>query len=72
MNHTVGDFLYWHPTIVYVVFCTIAFLVFCLMVGGYASGQTTAAEAQCKSLGGVYGGNECYVEGEEYKLKVDR
>lgn len=71
-RYSFGEFMEDNPAFAYIVFGVAAFLVFCLFIGSFMSGQKSDAQAQCESLGGIYGSSHCYIKGEDAPLKVNR
>ena len=71
-QYSFGEFMEDNPAVAYVVIGLVGFFIFCLLIGSYVGGQRSDAEAQCESIGGTYGSNHCYVDSEDYHLKIDR
>lgn len=64
-------FLEYEPWVVGTFMAMVFVIIFSCMLGSFMGNQRSNAEALCNSLGGVYGTNQCYVEGELQPLEVD-
>lgn len=63
------DIIHYSPWLTVLVFILAFFLILMGIVVSHDARQTTAEEAQCRSVGGEYGGGKCYVNGQLYDFK---